>query len=102
MKKLLIFIFCLCASLIITVFALRVQTNKPVKSETESTSAPMYTLKDYNGKLAIFPANNAIPSEILDTYTESLPELDRQTMKNGGIHIYSESQLIQLIEDYTS
>lgn len=72
-----------------------------VPEQTTFTNSVSYTLKDYNGKIAIFFDNNKSPSKVYDCYTSLLPREDRTAIESG-ITVYSKEDLIKLIEDYTS
>lgn len=72
-----------------------------------SISQPMeckdfpYTIKAYEGKLAVFSGKNETPDIVFDVYLNQLPEYDRQQIING-IFVESYDKLISLIEDFTS
>lgn len=63
-----------------------------VKEETTT-----YMLKEYNGKIGIYENESLIYT--LDTYVFTLPETDKQLLKNGIIAT-SKSELYRLIEEY--
>lgn len=59
-----------------------------------------YTVKEYNGKIAVFKGNNIKPLTVLeDTYVRDLPEKDRELLING-IVAHSETELNKILEDY--
>jgi len=69
---------------------------------SEPTLTPMYILKEYNDRVAIFLGNSDTPNEVLDNVrVSSLPDYDRQILKSG-IPVYSEDELQSLIEDLES
>lgn len=76
-------------------------------TDRASASAPpegnefLYQIVDYNGKVSVVRRGEEKPYQVFDTYTNSLPEIDQQELKNG-VKIYSDAQLQQAIEDYTS
>ncbi len=67
--------------------------------ETDSKSFT-YTLKDYNGKLAVYINDSETPERILDSDTAALPLNDREKLKKG-IGGLSEAELFRLIEDFS-
>ncbi|HOD02299.1 MAG: hypothetical protein BWY46_01979 [Firmicutes bacterium ADurb.Bin300] len=69
-------------------------------SETSTTVASVYTLKEYNGKLAVFETGTDCPLEVFSIFVSSLPETDRDMLKTG-IGANTKAELLRLIEDYT-
>ena len=68
---------------------------------TEEPASSGYTLRDYNGKVAVFPTGGTTPEMVFDVYTRMLPQADQQRLKDG-IYVESYEELIQLVEDYIS
>ncbi len=60
-----------------------------------------YTVKDYNGKIAVFKNSENIPITVYDSYTSLLPEYDKKLLKEG-IRVKDTNELQKIIEDYTS
>lgn len=58
-----------------------------------------YVLRDYDGKLAVFHKEGLEPVEVFDVFVESLPEMDREILRNG-LETTSKKQLLLWIEDY--
>lgn len=81
--------------------ALNLSGPSSVSATPNGEQAYLYTVRDYNGKVAVIRRGEETPYEIFDTYTASLPEVDQQELKEG-IRIYSDRQLQKAIEDYTS
>lgn len=71
------------------------------QSQTSVCEKTVYTLKEYNGKIAVFCSDEPEPVKVLERFVKELPEEDKKLI-NRGISVYSESQLQKLIEDYTS
>lgn len=65
-----------------------------------ASPVPVYTLSEYDGRLAVFKEGDTSPITVLDTDLNSLPEGDRNKLKNG-ISVYSEDELHSLIEDFS-
>lgn len=55
----------------------------------------------YNGQLALFGQNKAIPDTLLPYRVEMFPIADQEALKNG-IPYQSETELNQLLEDFLS
>lgn len=102
MKKRLISV--LSAVILVSALALAVNTiQSPYENnEADSNSVTVsykYTVKDYNGKVAVFSYGSSYPIEILDCPLNSLPA-DEAARLFEGINITDESQLQALIEAY--
>ena len=65
-----------------------------------SETVSLYTLREHDGRIGIFESGNKTPLKILDVYTFTLPEADREALKRG-IRVYSDEALLSLIEDFT-
>ncbi len=59
-----------------------------------------YTLKEYNGKIAVFTDNADEPESIIDTDINIFSDNDKVLLKNG-ITVYSVEELYRLIEDFS-
>ncbi len=75
------------------------KNTKPDISET--TAEALYTLCEYNGRIALYKSGYSMPVEIYDVYLYSLPEAE-QKIVSAGITAYSDEEAQRLIEDYTS
>ncbi len=72
------------------------------ETRVETTvAAEKYTLRDFNGKLALFVGDETVPSEIFDVRTQSFGEVDRELLMKG-ITTDTEEEIRSLVEDYTS
>lgn len=94
--------FCVICLLVLSVLFIRI--NKSINTVPESTTNPpttQYTIKEYNGKVAVFENNNTQPKSVYDSYISVLPEKDRKRLKYG-ITVDNEKDLQRIIEDYTS
>ncbi len=79
-------------------------TNPPQISETiypTPPEIPIYTIKEYEGKIAVFMGEKQKPEIVFDRYVHLLPDLDRKEIREGVIAEDYET-LLSLIEDYTS
>ena len=70
---------------------------QPVAAQKES----VYILGVKDGRLAIYASDGYTLIDLLDTYVYSLPQSDREAVSQG-IEVYSVSELVALIQDYTS
>ena len=59
-----------------------------------------YTLREFNGRLAVFRGSEDEPSEVFDIFVQSLPDDDRAALAEG-ITVSSPEELRKLLEDYT-
>ena len=63
----------------VTVIILKSPKKKSSFTESEGTTvAALYTITDYNGKIALFKRGYSMPVEIFDVNTNSLPQSDRE------------------------
>lgn len=63
-------------------------------------SAP-YTIREWEGQVAVFEGDQPFPMQVYDSFVAALPEeLRRQVME--GIPVEDEAQLSRLLEDCTS
>ncbi|WP_458862381.1 BofC C-terminal domain-containing protein [Acidaminobacterium chupaoyuni] len=77
----------------------------PPKSTVSSVplqESPLYILRDYNGKIAVFPSFDAqTPNFVTDFDVAALPQQDRQYLAEG-IPLKTAEELQQILEDYGS
>ena len=100
-KKIITF-FAMCF-LVLSVLFVRIN-NDIERKEVETTSPPQntqYTVKDYNGKIAVFENDSNYPQNVYDSYTSVLPETDQKRLREGII-VSNTADLQRIIEDYTS
>ena len=62
---------------------------------------PRYKLSHYEGKLAVYIIGKDDPELVFDRYLHYLPDVDRMKLEQG-IEIADYSELLRMIEDYTS
>jgi|GEM_PF-1710392 len=60
-----------------------------------------YTIKEYQGKIAVFINEEPIPIDIYEVYVYSLPAHDRENLSKG-FRVENVEDLQRIIEDYTS
>lgn len=82
-----------------------VQLNKQIElteiNELSEKRIVHYTVKEYEGKVAIFRDNETEPFNIYNSYVSVLPDSDQKKLKKG-ITVSSTEELQEIIEDYTS
>ncbi len=101
MKKHIVIISMIVAiSLITTTYALKPSQNQ-LESQRKTAKAPLYTISEFNGRLAVFNYNSDIPIEIYEININTLPVLDYEKLKIG-VNVYTKESLYILIEEYTS
>lgn len=62
---------------------------------------PRYRLSSYEGKLAVYIIGKQEPELVFDRYLHHLPDVDRLRLEEG-IEVAQYTELLVLIEDYTS
>ena len=68
-----------------------------IKDEATAKKEIYYVLKEYNGKIGVYENESLIYT--LDIYVFTLPEVDKQLLKDGII-VYTKEKLYELIEEY--
>lgn len=64
------------------------------------TAASGYTVKEYEGKIAVFRENGELPLYVLDSpYIRDLPQYDRELLKIG-VKADNNTELLEILEDY--
>ncbi len=71
------------------------------EDENNTNHHETYTIKEYEGKIAVFKNSDKKPYTVYEAYTSLLPEQDRQRLQNG-IKVDNTTDLQKIIEDYTS
>lgn len=66
-------------------------------NDVEIDEQVTYMLKEYNGKIGVY--ENAALIYTLDTYVFTLPDIDKQLLREGIITA-SKTELYELIEEY--
>lgn len=79
---------------------LRYLTASANTSAKPQTPEILYQLKEHNGKIAVISTDGNV-MEILDVYVFTLPDTDKSQL-SSGIPLYSETELLSIIQDYTS
>lgn len=71
-----------------------------VSTNTAQSEKLTFCVRESNGKIGIYTADGLL-LKVLDVAVETLPEADREALKNG-ITVASWQELISLIQDFTS
>lgn len=100
MKKIIIPIIAL-----VSLATLTISNNFNKKPEniknTEVSFVSYYTLRDYNGRIALFVDDSEAPKETFNVFTDTLPEEDASKLKKG-IVVKTEAELQRILEEYIS
>ncbi len=89
---------------VVCIATLFVNLNKDIKeyeNEQSDSQQEIYTIKEYDGKIAVFKNSDTSPMTVYEAYTSLLPEQDRKKLK-AGISVDNTTDLQKIIEDYTS
>lgn len=70
-------------------------TREYISAESE------YKISVFNGRVAVFEKDSKIPYKVYDTYVNTLPEKD-QSILQKGIYVNTASEMMKIIEEYTS
>jgi len=88
--------------IIVIIISASVNNHAGAKENQQNTKPiPLYVLKNYFGKVAVFKYNSNVPQETLSVYTNSLPLFDQKQLSTG-VFAYTNEELTSLIEDYDS
>ena len=66
--------------------------------EEDDTSAPMFVVREHNGRIALFCYGNSSPFRYLEFNISLLPDFDREQLREG-IELYNEEELQTYIQD---
>lgn len=91
----------LLAVFVATAFSLGAKYEKATPPPETTSPSPLYTLSQYDGKLALFKRGYSMPVEIYEVYLSSLPQ-DEQSKIKSGISAQTDEEILKIIEDYTS
>lgn len=91
----------LLAVFVATAFSLGAKYEKVTPPPETTSPSPLYTLSQYDGKLALFKRGYSMPVEIYEVYLSSLPQSEQSKIKSG-ISAQTDEEILKIIEDYTS
>lgn len=91
----------LFAVFVATAFSLGAKYEKVTPPPETTSPSPLYTLSQYDGKLALFKRGYSMPVEIYEVYLSSLPQAEQSKIKSG-ISAQTDEEILKIIEDYTS
>lgn len=70
------------------------------RNMTDKYGDRTYTLREYNGQIAVFTDDNVTPVEVLDVYVTTLPKSDVSRLRDG-ITVEGRDAIRALIEDFS-
>lgn len=96
MKKILISLWLvLCSAAICAgIYLMTIESAEYANTDTK----PMYTIKEYGGKVAVYTQGSREPTEVYDIYVHLLPENDIELLRKG-IAIQDDYDLRKTLED---
>ena len=96
-------IFLVFSFIILSILFIRLDNDlqQEENKRTSDNKSVYYTVKEYDGHIAIFINDETQPQNIFDSYVSTLPEKDRERLKKG-ITVSNKEELQRIIEDYTS
>ncbi|MCH5189959.1 MAG: BofC C-terminal domain-containing protein [Oscillospiraceae bacterium] len=97
MKK--IIFLCLGLSAVLLLCLFLPKTNNAFQNES-STAKNTYTVREFDGQIAIFSDDSEIPVKVFDTSVSALPKSDRELLELG-ITVETPEELQRIIEDFT-
>lgn len=96
----LFFIFLVFVTALYLTLTLILDNRAAASEQRQKSYTPGYTVKEYEGRIAIFENGNEQPLRVLQSpFVRDLPTFDRQLLEEGVI-AHNESELIDILEDY--
>lgn len=97
MKK----IFFLCIGLLAVILLCIYLPTESISTQNEELPvSDKYTLREYEGQVAVFSEGSELPVKVFDTSVSALPQCDREQLKLG-ITVETPEELQKIIEDFT-
>lgn len=100
MKKTIFLCFGLFAVVLLCIFLPKKSMSKRIAENTSYSISSRYTLREYEGQIAVFSDDSEMPVKVFDTAVSALPKSDREQLKLG-ITVETPEELQKLIEDFT-
>ena len=94
-----IIFLCLGLSAVLLLCLFLPKTNNYFQNES-STAQNTYTVREYEGQIAIFSDDGEMPVKVFDTSVSTLPKSDRELLELG-ITVENPEELQRIIEDLT-
>ena len=73
--------------------------NEDISVEVFADEQPIYTVKEYMGKIGIFLADGSL-YDVIEVYVKTLPTADRRLLEEG-FEVVGNTRLYSIIEDYS-
>lgn len=97
MKKIIFLCLGLSAVLLLCIFL----PSRNTAPQNESlTVSDKYTVREYEGQIAVFSDSSEMPVKVFDTAVSALPKSDRELLELG-ITVETPEELQKIIEDFT-
>lgn len=97
MKKIILLCLGLFAVVLLCIY---LPTNNIAPQSEELTVSEKYTVREYEGQVAVFSEDSELPVKVFDTSVSALPQCDRELLELG-ITVETPEELQKLIEDFT-
>ncbi len=97
MKKIIFLCVCLFAVVLLCIYT---PTKSVAPQKEELTISDKYTLREYEGQIAVFSEDSELPVKVYDTCVSDLPQCDRELLELG-ITVETPEELQKIIEDFT-
>ena len=80
-------------------YVYREPDNEDTSVEVFADEQPVYTVKEYMGKIGIFLADGSL-YDVIEVYVKTLPTADRRLLEEG-FEVVGNTRLYSVIEDYS-
>ena len=94
------FLWILTISFFLAAVTLYVMFRFVLPAPTETEPVPLYTIRGWEGQVAVFERHQQYPKQVYDMPLSGLPYELRQRLLEG-VPAYSDAELSVLLEDYT-
>ena len=91
----------ICVLCLATLFVNLNNDIKTYENEEKTNQQEIYTIKEFEGRIAVFKNSDKAPFTVYESYVSLLPPQDRQRLQNG-IRVDNTTDLQKILEDYTS
>lgn len=94
-------ILALATALLLAAITLFILFRTVIPAPADAVPTPAYTIRAYEGQVAVFEGDSDYPMQVFDAPVEALPAEEQERLL-AGIPAADRDQLSVLLEDYTS
>lgn len=72
-----------------------------ITAARSASAAACYTMRAWQGKVAVFYNDESKPEQVLNIFVATLPKSEQQRLASG-VRVSTRQELLEMMEDYTS